>query len=70
MKVKIFEASPKSLGFDNKIYRGMLNELEQRIDMWLKENPSIKVVDIKQSSAGGSWGPVQLFISVWYESAS
>ncbi len=68
MKVKIF-TSTKS-GICNKIDRTSLDELEGQVADWLKENPSIKFVDIKQSAAGGSWGPIQLFISVWYEPAA
>ena len=66
MKVKIFDAYTKRLG---KIDRSSLDELESQVAEWLKENASIKVVDIKQSATGGSWGPMQLFISVWYEPA-
>lgn len=69
MKVKIFDIYTRRLGFANRLERKFLNELEQQVDLWLEENRSIKVVDIKQSSAGGSWGPIQLFMSVWYEPA-
>lgn len=62
MKMKIFESNGNF-----KIDRKGLDALETQVAEWLKENPSIKVVDIKQSAAGGSGGPLQLFISVWYE---
>jgi hypothetical protein len=65
MKVKIFESSN-----NHKIDRRSLDELESQVAEWLKENASIKVVDIKQSAAGGSGGPMQLFISIWYEPAA
>jgi hypothetical protein len=64
MKVKIFESCT-----NHKIERRSLDELESQVAEWLKENASIKVVDIKQSAAGGSGGPMQLFISIWYEPA-
>jgi hypothetical protein len=43
------------------------NPLEDEINAWLRENPHIKVVDIRQSATGGSWGPMLWLISVWYE---
>ena len=65
MKVKIFESNTNF-----KIDRTSLDEPECRVAEWLKENTSIKVIDIKQSAAGGGGGPMQLFISVWYEPAA
>ena len=41
--------------------------LEHEINAWLRENPNVEVVHIKQSAGGGSWGPVYVFVSVWYE---
>ncbi len=41
--------------------------LEDEVNVWLRENPIVKVVHIKQSAAGGSWGPFFVFVSVWYE---
>ena len=67
MQVKVFDAY--SSGFINRVKRSMLDSIEDRVNQWLKENPDISVVEIKQSAAGGSWGPIQLIISVWYESA-
>jgi hypothetical protein len=69
MKVKIFDAATKRGSFVSRIDRAALDQLQAQIDQWLKDNPGIKVIHIKQSSAGGSWGPIQLFMSVWYESA-
>jgi hypothetical protein len=40
---------------------------EDEINAWLSENPGIKIVDIKQSSSGGSFGSSLWFVSVWYE---
>jgi len=65
MKVKIFESNK-----NHKIDRSSLDELESQVAQWLKENAPIKVVEIKQSAAGGGGGPMQLFLSVWYEPAS
>ena len=65
MKVKIFESNTNF-----KIDRTSLDELESQVAEWLNENASIKVVDIKQSAAGVGGGPMQLFISVWYEPAA
>ena len=42
-------------------------ELEDEVNTWLERNPSIKVMDIKQSSSGGSWVKPQLFIAIVYE---
>lgn len=41
--------------------------LESEINAWLRENPRIKVADIRQSAIGGNIGPMFLMISVWYE---
>ena len=62
MKVRIFETATNF-----KIDRGALDQLQDQVDLWLKENTGIKIVHIKQSASGGSAGPMQLFISVWYE---
>ncbi|MFC2166399.1 hypothetical protein ACFLQZ_00360 [Acidobacteriota bacterium] len=60
MKMKLFgkENSKKGL---------LVLELEKEINNWLKEHPSIKIVNIQQSSSGGSLHVTKLFISVWYE---
>ncbi len=42
-------------------------DLEKEINNWLEENPNIKIVNIKQSSSGGSLHVTKLFISVWCE---
>lgn len=67
MQVKVFDAY--SSGFINRINRNMIDSLEDRVNRWLKDNPDIEVVEIKQSASGGSWGPIQLLISIWYESS-
>ena len=40
--------------------------LENEINSWLSENQNIKIVDIKQSSSGGSFSPSSVCISLWY----
>ena len=47
-----------------------LQDLEDQVNAWLSQNPKIKVVDIKQSTGGGSWSPSHWLISVWYEEAA
>ena len=42
-------------------------DLENEVNAWLEANPDIKIIDIKQSSNGGSFSPTKLFFSVWYE---
>ena len=65
MHMKLFDAY--SMGMIKRIDRNMADSLEDRVNRWLKDNPEIRVVYVKQSAAGGSWGPIQLFISLWYE---
>jgi len=42
-------------------------DLENEINDWLENNPSLQVIHIKQSACGGSFSPPKLYISVWYE---
>ena len=42
-------------------------ELENEVNAWLEQNPTIKIVDIKQSACGGSWAKPQFFLTVVYE---
>ena len=51
----------KGLSFKNA------QDLESEINAWLQQNPSIKVVDIKQAASGGSFAESLWLISVWYE---
>jgi hypothetical protein len=62
MKVKLF--------FINNMEKGKQKRwlvLEDEINIWLTQNPNIKVVDIKQSSSGGSFSLSSVCISLWYE---
>ena len=62
MKVKTFSKCGRYFGKSN-IAAG----LESEINIWLESEPGIKMVDIKQTSCGGSFEPGQHLISVWYE---
>jgi len=62
MKVKLFwKNGPIGNGDTNA------HALEDQINLWLSAHPRIKVLDIKQSSSGGSFGPSLWFVSIWYE---
>ena len=60
MKMKLF-------GKENTKKGLIVLELEKEINNWLEEHPNIRIVNIKQSSSGGSLHVTKLFISVWYE---
>ena len=62
MKVKFFSKCDRYFG-KSKI----AETLEGEINVWMESQPGIKVVDIKQTSCGGSLEPGQHLISVWYE---
>jgi len=62
MKVKLFTKS-NPLGRKGKNQ----DDFENEINAWLQQNPSIKVVEIKQSPGGESLSQPLFFISVWYE---
>jgi hypothetical protein len=69
MKVKVFEAHGSGLAY-NRVSQPMLDSIEDQVNRWLSDNREIKIVEIKQTAAGGSWGPIQLIVSIWYEPAS
>jgi hypothetical protein len=61
MKTKLF-------GKINMARHGLdVLELEEEINVWLEQNPNIEIIDIKQSSNGGSMQNTKLFFSIWYE---
>ena len=67
MKVKLFwDNNPLGRGGSGS----NAHAFEDQINAWLSENPRIKIVDIKQSASGGSFGASLWFISVWYEDGS
>lgn len=59
VKMKLFgkEGSKEILG------------LEDEVNVWLTQNPDVKIVDIKQSASGGSLHDTKLYIAIWYEEA-
>jgi hypothetical protein len=62
MKVKLFWGN-NPIGA-----RKTVSVFEDQINAWLRENPRIKVIDIKQQAThGGIFGVSQWFISIWYE---
>ena len=63
MKVKIFS---KCGGYFSKLSK-ISSHLEQEINTWLESHPGIKIIEIKQSSCGGSADPAKHLISVLYE---
>jgi hypothetical protein len=40
---------------------------ENEMNDWLRQNPEIRVVDIKQSATGSTFAGFFWLISVWYE---
>ena len=62
MKVKFFSKCGRYFS-KSKI----AETLEGEINVWMESQPGIKVVDIKQTSCGGSLEPGQHLVSVWYE---
>ncbi len=65
MKVKLFLNNGKLFGKSD-----LVEKFSKEINTWLENHPELKVIDIKQSSCGGSMEPGQHLISVWYESES
>ena len=63
MKTKIFAISG---GYFRRISK-TASDLDREINAWINANPRIKIIDIKQSSCGGSVEPSKIFISIWYE---
>jgi hypothetical protein len=57
MKVKLFQ----------KINSDKIMEMEGEINSWLEQNPNIKILNIQQSSNGGSFQHTKFYVSVWYE---
>ena len=42
-------------------------DLDNEINEWFEKKPSIEVIEIKQSVAGGALENPTWFISVWYQ---
>ena len=64
MRVKLFMKNDPRRGKGRN-----LQALENEINFWLDQNPTIKVVDHKVSPSA-AFGFVAVFVSVWYESDS
>jgi len=61
MKMKLF-------GKINTDKKGLnVLDLENEINAWLENKSGIKIIDIKQSSNGGSMQNTKVIISIWYE---
>ena len=65
MKVKIFS---KCGGYFSKSSK-ISSDLEKEVNTWLESHSGIKIINIKQSSCGGSAEPQKHLISIWYETA-
>jgi hypothetical protein len=65
MRVKMFG----SIGLTGYFKPRHHHELEDEVNSWLEQNPTIKVIDIKQSASGGSFARPQFFITIVYEPA-
>jgi hypothetical protein len=63
MKVKLFIKDKSSF----RSWQRHTQEFEDDINVWLAANCNVKVIDIKQSSNGGSFDTTKVVISIWYE---
>ena len=64
MKMRLF-------GITNKNKKEVdVSDLENDVNAWLEQNPSIRIIDVRQSSNGGSMANTKVFISVWYEESA
>jgi hypothetical protein len=43
------------------------SKLEEEVNNWLADNPGIRIVQVTQSSNGGSLDSSKFFMSIWYE---
>lgn len=64
MKMKLF-------GITNKKKKEVdVSDLEKDVNAWMEQKPSIRIIDVRQSSNGGSMANTKVFISVWYEESA
>jgi hypothetical protein len=63
MKTKLFLAKMGYFGREG----GFGSRVEREINEWLDAHPTIKIAEIVQSCSGGSFEPMTLVISVWYQ---
>jgi len=47
--------------------RRFTDRFEREINGWLAEHPRIKIVEVCQSVGGGSFEPMSVAVSIWYE---
>ncbi len=47
-----------------------VSRLEDDVNAWLAQHPDIKIIEIRQSSNGGSWANTKIFVTIWYEAAA
>jgi len=68
MKVKLFHSqgltSKKKIDGEKLITH---QALESEMNVWLEENPTIKVSQIHQTQSGGSLESSSVTITIWYE---
>ena len=70
MKIKMFSTIlyGKVTGFtQRRLSEPLHTALENEIQEWLSQKPNIKIHDIKQSMAGGSYAPCKVIVSIFYE---
>ncbi len=63
MKVKLFIKDKSSF----RSWHRHTQDFEDDINRWLAANPDVRIMDIKQSSNGGSFDTTKVVISIWYE---
>ena len=57
MKMKLFEVEGSK----------KVHKIEEMVNEWLDENPGIEILEIKQSTSGGSFADTKFYISIWYK---
>ena len=65
LRVKFFgSVNPLKTSFSGQeLY---FDVIEDEINRWLIKNPNMEVIEIKQSTSGGSFAGAKLIVSVWY----
>jgi hypothetical protein len=63
MRVKLFIKDKSSFS----TWQQHTGQFEEEINHWLATNPGVRIVDIKQSSNGGSFHNTKVVISIWHE---
>jgi len=69
LQVKFFgSANPLKTEFSGK--EAFFDDIEREINAWLISRPKIEIIEVKQSSSGGSFASAKLVVSVWYKTNS